>query len=49
MGNITMIRQHHTRLIIPLANIEEEERFRFDRRAIKKLIDAIAVLPNMEI
>jgi len=43
-----MIRQHHTRLIIPLANIEEEG-FRLDRRAIKKLIDAIAVLPNMEI
>lgn len=48
MDNLTAIRQLQTTSIIPLANIEEEK-IRFDRTAVKKIMDIIAVLPNIEV
>lgn len=47
MDNITTIRQPQTRLIIPLADIEKEE-LRFDRMTVRKMMEIIAVLPNIE-
>jgi len=47
MDDTVIAQRFQSREIIPLANMEEE-RFGLDQTIIKKIIDIIAFLPNLE-